>query len=782
MIQVSVSREVNGILDEAAALSAKRRQHYVGVEHLFEAIGQKTSHLPEKFLAIHRDSFERTLSDILQHPWPGTLPAPNSETFFTPRAAQATAIAGKLAESYGGTTATSGHLLLAILADAHSLPSRVMDALQLPRGDMLEDLRAELGKKESREVQPQDAGAVQPAAVRPSLERTACAEATEPELLSSLTRDLTAEAREGRLDAVIGRECEVFDLLQVLSRRSKNNAILVGEPGVGKTKLAEGLAIQAAAGRLDDVLFGYRVLELDVGALLSGTQYRGAFEERLQKVLREITALRDVILFIDEIHLIMGAGATDGDSVDMANLLKPALARGDLRCVGATTYEEYRRFIAKDPALERRFQMLRVEPLSEEATYAVLRSLRPALERHHEVKISRRAMRAAVRLSQRYMPDRQLPDKAIDALDQACARFRLKVVALRQRAKSRGLPPPEITGKVTPHEIRKVISRLTAVPIEEITAEERRHLANLEHDLKQRVIGQDTAIRKVAAVVKKSRAGLSDPNRPGAVMLFVGPTGVGKTELAKALAGSIFGSSSHLLTFDMSEYVEEHAVSRLLGAPPGYVGSEQEGRLTSAVRNAPFSLVLFDEIEKAHPRVFDILLPVFDEGRLRSGARGEVSFKHCIVAMTSNVGAEVLESPEIGADSPALLDALRQHFRPEFINRIDEIVPFYPLLFEDLRAILHLSMRRLKTRLLEHQLRLHVYQGAYEYLAREGHSAEFGARELQRTLDRLVVNRISDMILQDYFQPGDIVDVLTENEQLIIRKGRRAGHAKVRSR
>lgn len=777
MIQISVSQELNTILDEAAALSARRRQHYVGVEHLFEAVLEKSGALPQDFFAKFRDLFTHALSDILQHPWPGTVPAPLSDSFFTPRAAQVTTSAGKLAERMGASGASAGHLLLAILADAHALPSRVMDALHLPRGAIVEELRTALALGPIKQPPRGHPAATRPAETVPGAEPLPGQQAGP--MLASLTRDLTAEARAGRLDPVIGREREIFDLLQVLARKTKNNAILVGEPGVGKTKLAEGLAIEAAAGKLDDVLFGYRLLELDVGALLAGTQYRGSFEERLKEVLHEIATLQDVILFIDEIHLIMGAGATNGDSIDMANLLKPALARGDLRCIGATTYDEYRRFIAKDPALERRFQMLRIEPLSEEAAYAVLQSLRPSLERHHEVKISKRAMRAAVRLSQRYMTDRQLPDKAIDALDQACARFRLKVVAIRQRAKSQGLPQPEITEKVTPHEVRKVISRLTAIPIEEITAEERRHLGNLEKDLKRRIIGQDTAIRKVVATVKKSRAGLSDPRRPDAVMLFVGPTGVGKTELAKALAEILFGSSSHLITFDMSEYVEEHSVSKLLGAPPGYMGSDQEGRLISAVRNKPFSLLLFDEIEKAHQRVFDILLPVFDEGRLREGHRGEVSFKHCIIVMTSNVGSYTLTSPESSSDNLALLDDLRQHFRPEFINRIDEIVPFYPLLFEDVRAILHLSMRRLRAQLLDQNLRLHVYQGAYEYLAQHGHSTEFGARELQRTFDRLLVNRISDMIIQRYFQPGDIIDVLIENGELAIRKGKWSAPSKV---
>ena len=777
MIRVSVSQELNSLLDEAAALSARRRQHYVGVEHLFEALLEKGALLPGDFLAKHRGFLNQVLSDLLQHPWPGTVPAPLSELFFTPRAARAATVAGKLAESMGVSGASAGHLLLALLADAHALPSRVVDVLHLPRGEMIEDLRAALLEQPGGASPQGPVSGSHPA--QPLQDESIPSGQRVSVVLAALTRDLTAEAREGRLEPVIGREQELFDLLQILARKTKNNAILVGEPGVGKTKLAEGLAIETAAGKLDDVLFGYRVLELNIGGLLAGTQYRGAFEERLHDVLQELAKLQDVILFIDEIHLIMGAGSTDDNPIDMANLLKPALARGDLRCVGATTFEEYRRFIARDPALERRFQMLRIEPLSEEATCAVLLSLRPSLERHHEVKISRRAIRAAVRLSQRYIPDRQLPDKAIDALDQACARFRLKAVALRQRAKSQGLPPPEITDKVTPHEVRKVISRISAVPIEEITAEERRQLGNLERDLKRRIIGQDPAIRKIVATVKKSRAGLSNPQRPDAVMLFLGPTGVGKTEMAKALAELLFGSSSHLITFDMSEYTEEHSVAKLLGAPPGYVGSEQEGRLTAAVRNKPFSLLLFDEIEKAHPRVFDVLLPVLDEGRLRAGQRGEVSFKHCIIVMTSNAGADVLEAPEAGTDSQALLNALRLQFRPEFINRIDEIVPFYPLLFEDVREILHLSMRLLRTQLRDQQLRLHVYQGAYEYLARHGHSVEFGARELQRTFDRLLVNRLSELILQGRFQPGDIIDVLVENDELVIRKGKWSAPTKV---
>ncbi|MDQ1256016.1 MAG: ATP-dependent Clp protease ATP-binding subunit, partial [Candidatus Hydrogenedentes bacterium] len=557
------------------------------------------------------------------------------------------------------------------------------------------------------------------------------------------------------------------------ARKTKNNVILVGEAGVGKTKVVEGLALNTVkGGTMDELFSGYRVLELKISALTAGTAYRGAFEEKVMALLDELKKSPKVILFIDEIHLIMGAGATEGSSVDFANLLKPALARGEIRCVGATTLQEYRKFVERDPAIERRFQLVRVEELSEEATAEVLAKLKPSLEKHHGVKIGSKAVAAALTLTQRYMPNRKLPDKAIDVLDQACARYRLKSIAARTNPKLlEGTLMPTAVDKVTPHDIRKVISQLTAIPIEEMTAEERRNLTDLERRLKQQLIGQDEAVAKVVAAVIKSRAGLSDPNRPDAVMLFMGPTGVGKTQLCKLLADALFGSPNHLITFDMSEYIEEHSVSRLLGAPPGYQGSDEEGRLSSAVRGAPFSVLLFDEIEKAHPRIFDIFLPIFDEGRLKDNRGREISFKNCIIILTTNIGAELMTRSGGERSQRELMDALRQHFRPELINRIDEIVPFHQLLFEDVYSILRISINDLRNRLKDKRLGVRMYREAYEMLAEEGYKPEFGARELRRVVDRRLVTPISELVMAGKFDAGDMIDVRVENGKLTFSKG-----------
>jgi ATP-dependent Clp protease ATP-binding subunit ClpC len=504
---------------------------------------------------------------------------------------------------------------------------------------------------------------------------------------------------------------------------------------------------------------------------MAGTQYRGAFEERILALLNQLKNSPDTVLFIDEAHLIMGAGSTDGDGMDLANLLKPALARGEIRCIGATTFKEYRKFVERDPAIERRFQMVRLEELSEEDTYKVLQSILPSLQRHHNVRISDRAVKSAVQLSIRYMPNRCLPDKAIDVLDQACARFRLKMLAAYNKAgmAENTMPPVKEIG-VTPHEIRKVISRMIAVPIEEMTAEERLRLGAIEREIRARLIGQEEAVVKSVSAIKKSRAGLSDPNRPFAVLLFLGPSGVGKTQLAKLLATYLFGAPNHLITFDMSEYIEEHSLSRLLGAPPGYVGSEEEGRLTGAVKNTPFSILLFDEIEKAHPRIFDIFLPIFDEGRLKDSHGREVNFKNCIIILTSNIGAEILSHANAPDMRSALIEELRQHFRPEFINRIDDIIPFYPLVAEDIRSILNLEINSVRKRLRDKKFHLHVYQRAFQYLAEKGYRPEFGARELRRVVDKEITTPLSEMILNHKFQAGDTIAVMEENGKLVFNK------------
>ena len=770
-MRVSVSPIVNELLDEAAQLSLRRGQGYVGVEHVFEVLVGRKDLFADGFLEGQWHGLETAAQHLARTPWSGRIPGNMRELFYTPRLGAVTGESGRLAHRMSHAVPGPGHLLLAIIADAMSSPSRALDDLGVNRGELIELLRNELCARtpasgKPRPSTPESASAAGPKAGKPQAQQTPVS--ADP--FDACLSDLTERARAGKISPAIGRESETMRLLEVLSRQSKNNAILVGEAGVGKTKVAEGLALTIARGGVDSEFPIQRVLELNIAALMAGTAYRGAFEQKLLKLVEELKKAPNTLLFVDEIHLMMGAGSTEGGGMDMANLLKPALARGDIRCVGATTLDEYRKFIAKDPALERRFQMLRVEPLDENATLGVLKALQPSLEQHHGVQISTRAMKSAITLTQRYMPGRHLPDKAIDVVDHACARHRLKLMAARKGVKLLDtVVPTDIDTRIMPHDIRKVVSQLTSIPLEAITAQEREQLLHLDRNLRRVIIGQDEAVTRVAEAARKSRAGLADPNRPDAAMLFCGPTGVGKTELAKALAQSVFGSARHLLPFDMSAYSEAHSVSRLLGAPPGYVGSEEEGQLVKALQDMPYSVVLFDEIEKAHPQIFDIFLPILDEGRVRDSRGREVSFRNCMVIFTSNIGAELLSAPSGRDGDDALTTALLHHFRPEFINRIDEIVPFYPLLSEDIREILKLQLFDLRKRLREKAMDLHVYQGAIEYLGAQGNCAQFGARELRRTLDRLVVQPVSSMLLEGRFRKGSVIEVLMEGEQLVVR-------------
>ena len=785
-MQLNVSPKIAEVLERAAAISVNQGNYFVGVNHVFAALLDAPDVLPEGVRDRHMSNFFAVQRESNRKLWRGSASVPSGETFYTPRVIQLISKTAKLAQRIGHGPPAAGHFLLALLKDDRSAPARAMDTLKLDRAACIRELQAELGfiapqafhkvtpLPEYSDVQLQNipvAKSAQAAAVgaTPAPDESVI---PLPSQSGPMTRDLMEEARRGNLHQATGRDDEMFEILQVLSRQTKNNVMLVGEAGVGKTQIVEGLALQLAREGKELGLPDFRIVELNVAALMTGTQYRGAFEEKVLALIAQVKASENCVLFIDEVHLIMGAGATDGDGMDLANLLKPELARGDFRCIGATTLSEYRKFVERDAAIERRFQMVRVEELSPEASLEVLKRLRITLEKHHAVHIHRRTLQAAIDLTVRYMPNRNLPDKAIDVLDQACARHRLRALMMKKRSKGLGDDTDGNEGSVTPHSVRKVVSQITAIPLEQLTAEERKYLNNMEQVIKKQLIGQDEAVSRSVSAVKKSRAGLSDPNRPDAIMLFLGPTGVGKTQLAKLLARHLFGSSSHLLAFDMSEYSEEHSISKLIGAPAGYVGHEEEGVLTGAVRNAPFSILLFDEIEKAHSRIFDLFLPIFDEGRLRDARGREVSFKNCVIVITSNIGADLLYESDARVSQDALVDALREHFRPEFVNRIDQVVPFYPLLAEDIRQILRLEVNALRHRLREQRIGIRMYQRAYEYIAEEGYSPRFGARELRRAVDRLVATPIGNAIIDGQFEPGDMVDVLLDDgNKLVFRKG-----------
>ncbi|MEH7452119.1 MULTISPECIES: ATP-dependent protease ATP-binding subunit ClpC [Gottfriedia] len=726
---------------------------------------------------------------------------------YTPRAKKVIELsmdeARKLGHSYVGTE----HILLGLIREGEGVAARVLNNLGVSLNKARQQVLQLLGSNESS-----------------SNHQNGSANQANTPTLDSLARDLTVSAREGRLDPVIGRGKEIQRVIEVLSRRTKNNPVLIGEPGVGKTAIAEGLAQQIVNNEVPEILRDKRVMTLDMGTVVAGTKYRGEFEDRLKKVMDEIRQAGNIILFIDELHTLIGAGGAEG-AIDASNILKPSLARGELQCIGATTIDEYRKYIEKDAALERRFQPIQVDQPSVEESIQILQGLRDRYEAHHRVSISDQSIIEAVKLSDRYITDRFLPDKAIDVIDEAGSKVRLRSFTTPPNLKELELKLEEVrkekdaavqsqefekaaslrdseqrlreqledtkrqwkekqgkeNSEVTVEDIANVVSSWTNIPVTKLAQTEADKLLNMESVLHKRVIGQEEAVVAVSKAVRRARAGLKDPKRPIGSFIFLGPTGVGKTELARALAETIFGDEDAMIRIDMSEYMEKHATSRLVGAPPGYVGYDEGGQLTEKVRRKPYSVILLDEIEKAHPDVFNILLQVLEDGRLTDSKGRTVDFRNTLVIMTSNVGASALKTNKyVGFNindgekdykdmKGKVLEELKKAFRPEFLNRIDETIVFHSLEKKHIKEIVHLMVNSLTKRLKEQEIELELSDAAIDKISDEGFDAEYGARPLRRAIQKQVEDRLSEELLKGNVEKGRkvILDV-KDNEYLII--------------
>ncbi|RRO19948.1 ATP-dependent Clp protease ATP-binding subunit [Saccharopolyspora rhizosphaerae] len=782
-----MTEQAQQLVGEAAKFARDRGQSSLDALHLlWSAAKQEPTRAQLEQLGVDTESFAKQVESHL----PAVArPVDEESVSLTLAARTALADAHRVARALGSTYIGPQHVLLALSANPETETGRLLGTA----GAGPEALRA-AGQQPASQQQPQSS---------PSRGETPT--------LDEYGRDLTEAAREGGLDPVIGRADEIEQTIEILSRRTKNNPVLVGEAGVGKTAIVEGLAQRIASGDVPEVLTGKRVVQLDLSAMLSGTRYRGDFEERMTKVIDEIAAhSSELVVFIDELHTVVGAGGAEG-AMDAGNMLKPRLARGELHVVGATTLDEYRKNIEKDPALERRFQPVQVPEPSVDDTITILRGLQEQYEQHHKVSYTEEAVEAAAKLSHQYINDRFLPDKAIDLIDQAGARKRLSAGGVvddgELRAKVERLEQlkneavgqedyerasalrDEINGvqakldqgvsgvlEVGPADIAEVVSRATGVPVSRLTAEEKVRLQSLESELHQRVIGQDDAVRALARAVRRSRSGLGDPNRPVGSFLFLGPTGVGKTELAKALAESLFGDEQRMTRLDMSEFQERHTASRLVGAPPGYVGHGEAGELTEAVRRNPYSVVLLDEIEKAHPDVFNTLLQVLDDGRMTDGQGRTVDFSNTVLIMTSNLASEVVSSAggKIGftAGSPTqdledrVMPKLKDAFRPEFLNRINEIVVFKRLDGEQLHTITRALLATTTKRLADMGIEVEFDDSAVSWVADRGYQPEFGARPLRRAIEREVDDRISDLILDGRLTEGTRLRVTTGEDGL----------------
>lgn len=801
------------VLSFAQEAALELGHDYVGTEHVLIGLIKVKTGVAAKALNELGLSVETIIEDVEAHIGRGNKKA--SSVYMTPRVKHvlelAVEVANRMNHNYVGTE----HILLGLLSDGGGVAVGLLRNHNIRANDIVEAIRNILGSYGNTSHNSED-----------NLESSSLGD------LADFGTDLNESAKQGKIDPVIGRDKEISRVIQILSRRTKNNPVLIGEPGVGKTAIAEGLAQRIVNGNVPEILRNKRIISLSISSMLAGAKYRGEFEERLKKAIDEVQKHDDMIIFIDEIHTLVGAGATEG-AMDAANILKPALARGEFQVIGATTLDEYKKHIEKDAALERRFQPILVGEPSEEDALKILKGLRDRYEAFHKAKITDAALESAVSLSSRYITDRFLPDKAIDVVDEAASKVRMKVFSAAPDVKALETQladvkkekeaavtaqefekaaemrdeeqriEKEINDKkqvakensdaklvVTDEDIASVVAQWTGIPVSKIAQEESESLLHLEEELHKRVIGQDEAVVAVSKAVRRARAGLKDPKRPIGSFLFLGPTGVGKTELARALAVTLFGDETAMIRLDMSEYMEKHTVSRLVGAPPGYVGYEEGGQLTDAVRRKPYSVILLDEVEKAHADFFNILLQVLDDGRLTDSQGRTVDFRNTVIIMTSNLGANALRksSPELGflatkkSDSisdvsnevnikeakKSVMNAVKHHFRPEFLNRIDEMIVFHALTSNDLKQIVTILMDTVVKRLGDMRLSLDISPAAMDMLVKEGSDFSMGARPLKRAIQRFIEDPISDLILQGRTPEGSTIKADVEGEHIVV--------------
>jgi ATP-dependent Clp protease ATP-binding subunit ClpC len=798
---------------EAAQRAAEIIQRYghnqIDTEHILLALIEQPEGVISQILEILKvdpASLEERLDYILRtSPKASIFGGGAGQIFITPRVKRIVDLANEEANRLKDEYISTEHLFLAILSEKNTPAARLLESSGVTRDRVLDAIIQLRGGQRVTDPQAEN----------------------RYRTLEKYSRDLTQFAREGKLDPVIGRDNEILRVMQILSRRTKNNPVLIGEAGVGKTAIVEGLAQKIATNDVPEILIGKRVISLDLSAMIAGSRFRGEFEERLKAAIEEVQRSEgEIILFIDELHTVVGAGAAQG-AMDASNMLKPALARGELQCIGATTLDEFHKHIEKDSALERRFAPVYVDEPSLEITIQMLHGLRDRYEAHHKVHFSDEALTAAARLSNQYVPDRHLPDKAIDLMDEAAAKLRVALFSLpadlkqmkteldklrseeeqagverdyeraaRKKAERLRMEDEFSTKRdqweaehkldevVDVNDIAEVVAQWTGIPVSQMMESEADRLLHMEERLRERVIGQDEAIKAISDAIRRSRAGLKDPRRPIGSFIFIGPSGVGKTELAKALADFMFGDEEAMVRLDMSEYHEQHTVSRLFGAPPGYVGYEEGGQLTEAVRRRPYRVILFDEIEKAHPEVWNALLQILDDGRLTDGQGQVVDFRNTVLIMTSNLGTEFVrqggtlgflqeaKDSEARAEHEKIEKALKSTFRPEFLNRVDEIIMFSPLSVEQMYAIVDLQMQEVRTRLMEHGLNVELTESARKWLAEVGFDPAFGARPLRRALQKHIESPLSISVLSGQFKSGDMViaDYDEEKKDILFRK------------